>query len=158
MSWMNQSGEQVERPSGHTPSDGWDSVIKRLAAMMLKDGLSIREVASYFGATTAWVRKIAKEINESPPARRRRAEPMPSEREFVPLFPIGQFTPTSECPHRGPIKRDSSFVCMCEPCGYSSGYDDHPRMRITAQDRERLASFGEGPTKYEPDENLKGGR
>mgnify|MGYP001469337274 CR=1 FL=1 len=46
--------------------------------------------------------------------------------ELVPLFPIGAFTPASECPHRGPIQRGSLLCCMV--CS-SSGIDDHPAMK-----------------------------
>lgn len=46
--------------------------------------------------------------------------------ELVPLFPIGAFTPASECPHRGPIRPGSLFCCMV--CS-QSGVDGHPAMK-----------------------------
>lgn len=46
--------------------------------------------------------------------------------ELVPLFPIGAFTPTSKCPHHGPIRPGSLFCCMV--CS-ASGIDDHPAMK-----------------------------
>jgi hypothetical protein len=46
--------------------------------------------------------------------------------ELVPLFPIGAFTPTSKCPHHGPIRPGSLFCCMV--CS-ASGIDDHPALK-----------------------------
>ncbi len=45
--------------------------------------------------------------------------------ELVPLFPIGAFTPASECPHRGPIRPGSLLCCMV--CS-QSGVDGPPAM------------------------------
>lgn len=46
-------------------------------------------------------------------------EPDPTT-ELIPWFPRGSFTPLSKCPHDGPIRQGSSFVCMV--C-YASGKD-----------------------------------
>ena len=46
--------------------------------------------------------------------------------ELVPLFPIGAFTPSSECRHRGPIRPGSLDCCMV--CS-TSGVDDHPALK-----------------------------
>lgn len=36
-----------------------------------------------------------------------------------PLFPIGQLTPQSECPHKGKIRRGSVFCCVvCHESGF----------------------------------------
>lgn len=45
---------------------------------------------------------------------------------LVPLFPIGPFTPTSKCPHCGPIPEGSILCCMV--CS-ASGMDGHPDLR-----------------------------
>jgi hypothetical protein len=45
---------------------------------------------------------------------------------LVPLFPIGPFTPQSQCPHHGPIRPGSVFCCMV--CS-RSGMDDHPALQ-----------------------------
>ncbi len=45
--------------------------------------------------------------------------------ELVPLFPVGPFTPASECPHRGPIPEGSLLCCMV--CS-ASGVDGHPAL------------------------------
>lgn len=45
---------------------------------------------------------------------------------LIPLFPIGAFTPRSECPHHGPIRAGSAFCCMV--CSHS-GVDDHPALK-----------------------------
>lgn len=50
--------------------------------------------------------------------------------ELVPLFPIGAFTPTSKCPHHGPIRAGSLFCCMV--CS-NSGVDDHPSLKRDPQ-------------------------
>jgi hypothetical protein len=44
---------------------------------------------------------------------------------LVPLFPIGEFTPKSECPHHGPLRAGSVLCCMV--CS-RSGVDDHPAL------------------------------
>jgi hypothetical protein len=54
------------------------------------------------------------------------AAPRPWWLELVPLFPIGAFTPSSKCPHHGPIREGSLFCCMV--CS-TSGMDDHPALR-----------------------------
>ncbi len=46
--------------------------------------------------------------------------------QLVPLFPIGSYTPTSRCAHRGLIERGSCFCCMI--C-HASGQDDHPALQ-----------------------------
>jgi hypothetical protein len=48
---------------------------------------------------------------------------------LVPLFPIGPFTPQSQCPHHGPIRTGSVFCCMV--CS-RSGMDDHPALQRDA--------------------------
>lgn len=52
--------------------------------------------------------------------------PIPWWLELVPLFPIGAFTPSSKCPHRGPIRPGSLDCCMV--CS-ASGVDDHPALK-----------------------------
>jgi hypothetical protein len=43
---------------------------------------------------------------------------------LVPLFPIGPFTPTSHCPHHGPLRKGSEFCCMV--CSQSAIGDGRP--------------------------------
>jgi hypothetical protein len=45
---------------------------------------------------------------------------------LVPLFPIGQYTPSSACAHRVPIERGSTLCCMV--C-HQSGVDQHPLLQ-----------------------------
>ncbi len=45
---------------------------------------------------------------------------------LIPLFPIGAYTPQSDCPHREPIGQGSAFCCMVCHC---SGMDDHPTLQ-----------------------------
>jgi hypothetical protein len=45
---------------------------------------------------------------------------------LLPLFPIGAFTPHSQCPHHGPIRAGSVFCCMV--CN-RSGMDAHPALQ-----------------------------
>lgn len=45
--------------------------------------------------------------------------------ELVPMFPVGSFTPASECPHKGPIQEGSLLCCMV--CS-ASGMDGHPAL------------------------------
>lgn len=55
--------------------------------------------------------------------------------DFVPLFPINAFEPTSRCPHHGRIRRGSRLVCMC--C-HQSGLDHLPlpgRIDVAASSR-----------------------
>jgi hypothetical protein len=46
--------------------------------------------------------------------------------QLVPLFPVGSYTPDSQCAHRGPIERGSVLCCMI--C-HTSGQDDHPALQ-----------------------------
>jgi hypothetical protein len=46
--------------------------------------------------------------------------------QLVPLFPVGNYTPSSTCAHRGLIQRGSVFCCMI--C-HTSGQDDHPALQ-----------------------------
>jgi hypothetical protein len=64
-------------------------------------------------------------VQESPPPfdlHRKQTQPP----RLVPLFPIGPFTPSSVCPHQGPIRRGSVICCMV--CS-RSGMDDHPALK-----------------------------
>ncbi|MHB1556506.1 MAG: hypothetical protein ACYC61_03380 [Isosphaeraceae bacterium] len=45
---------------------------------------------------------------------------------LMPMFPIGEFTPQSTCPHGGPLRRGSTLCCMV--C-HASGMDGHPSLR-----------------------------
>lgn len=51
---------------------------------------------------------------------------------FVPLFPVGSFTPKSRCPHRGKIRVGSTLVCMV--CHASSISNKHPAMQPSPDD------------------------
>lgn len=68
--------------------------------------------------------------------------------------------PGSPCPHRGPIRGGSKFVCMCCNNG-SRRIEEHPALAITPADLRQLEEFevamDNGPTSYAPDPNLKGG-
>ncbi len=44
---------------------------------------------------------------------------------LIPLFPIGAYTPQSECAHHRPIEDGSLLCCMVCHC---SGVDDHPGL------------------------------
>ena len=46
--------------------------------------------------------------------------------QLVPLFPVGNYTPDSQCGHREPIQEGSAFCCMI--C-HMSGQDEHPAVR-----------------------------
>lgn len=46
--------------------------------------------------------------------------------ELVPLFPVGSLTPTSKCPHSGPLQTGSLLCCMV--CS-ASGMDEHASMK-----------------------------
>lgn len=53
------------------------------------------------------------------------ADPRP-QLTLEPLSPITSLTPSSECPHRGPIGKESVFVCIiCHECGRPN----HPALR-----------------------------
>ena len=89
--------------------------------------------------------------------------PVPHEPALEPLFPITSFVPGSPCPHHGPIKDGSGFICMCCHNG-SRRIERHPALQITPADRLALARFDEeaepednSPTVYNPNPNLKGG-
>lgn len=70
----------------------------------------------------ALAREQALDAAAEPPDGR---EKTPAWLVLVPLFPIGPFTPASECPHRGPIAEGSLLCCMV--CS-ASGMDGHPAL------------------------------
>ena len=48
-----------------------------------------------------------------------------------PLFPITSFVPASACPHHGPLRRRTVFVCaVC----HTTAYENHPDLQIGATD------------------------
>lgn len=49
---------------------------------------------------------------------------------LVPLFPVVSFTPHSACPHHGPIRDNSRFVCMA--CSAASKLRDRIIERLPA--------------------------
>lgn len=65
----------------------------------------------------------------------------------TPLFPVGIFRPGCACPHKGPIARYSSFICMV--CHRAGKFDRQASPRELA---EKIRSA------YVPDPNLAGGR
>lgn len=78
------------------------------------------------------------------------ASPTPWWLELVPLFPVGPFTPTSPCPHHGPIREGSLLCCMV--CS-ASGMDGHPALaRDPASDPrpEPKARRSQGPIETRP--------
>jgi hypothetical protein len=69
-------------------------------------------------------RKIA-EVKLKPVKEPKRHR-LPGEPDLEPLFPILYLTPRSICPHRGPLRRGTRFVCVV--C-YQSGMDYLPALR-----------------------------
>jgi hypothetical protein len=53
---------------------------------------------------------------------------------LVPMFPVISFIPFSACPHHGPIRRGSIFVCMV--C-HQSGQDHLPSLQLLPGDLPR---------------------
>lgn len=91
------------------------------------EGMTADAIASEAGVSKRLVnrrlavaRGAAAEAPEDPPGK-----PV-SWLFLVPLFPIGPFTPLSECPHNGPIREGSLLCCMV--CS-ASGMDGHPELR-----------------------------
>lgn len=97
-----------------------------------EDGRSAAEIAERAGVSRQLVNRrlrvaeatraesVSADSDPSPPPRD------PWWLELVPLFPIGPFTPASECPHRGPIREGSLLCCMV--CS-ASGRDGHRALR-----------------------------
>src|ERR1019366_7123545 len=60
--------------------------------------------------------------------------------QAVPLFPIGPFTPQSQCGHRRPLPEDSMYVCMVCHCGGGQVFYSESRRERRAREfqlRER---------------------
>lgn len=94
---------------------------------LIEDGQTTAQIARRYQVS---VRTVQQRIVAAHEARRERGRvqrwrPMRGP-ILVPLFPIGSFTPRSECPHRGPIREGSVFCCMV--CS-KSGMDGHPALR-----------------------------
>lgn len=103
-----------------------------------RHGVSIQEIAARAGVSVDRVRfgvGRAKAL-ESKHSMRELSEDLrvrrPDELGFrlIPLFPIGAFTPRSECPHHDTLERGSKLCCMV--C-HASGMDDHPGLRRDPQ-------------------------
>jgi hypothetical protein len=97
-----------------------------------EDGWGADEIAEQAGVSRQLVNRRLR-IAEATRAETRSSPPEPAPRppapwwlELVPFFPIGPFTPSSECPHRGPIAEGSLLCCMV--CS-ASGMDGHRALR-----------------------------
>jgi hypothetical protein len=84
-------------------------------------------------------------------------EPPP---KLEPLFPIDSYIPASPCPHHGPIRKGSTFVCMVchrsgqdhrtlpgEPIDTSTGTTADEISRRAAKQRTRRATANARATK-----------
>jgi hypothetical protein len=93
-----------------------------------RHGIAPEEIARREGVTVERVR-FGLDRAAAIDARRSDRDDLPDSTagfKLIPLFPVGQFTPQSACPHDGPIPRGSRLVCMV--CG-ASGMDDHPGLK-----------------------------
>jgi hypothetical protein len=75
------------------------------------------------------------------------AAPLPP--PVKPLFPIPAFTPMSECPHRGPIRRGSVLCCMV--CS-QTGMEGHPALH---KDPARMPRRERPPQRRAPKKTRK---
>jgi hypothetical protein len=104
-----------------------------------RQGKSAAEIAEAEGVSKRTVQLALARVKAAEQAAEAKADrdeestpdgPSPAQRpwwlELVPLFPIGAFTPTSACPHHGPIREGSLFCCMV--CS-TSGMDHHPALQ-----------------------------
>jgi hypothetical protein len=92
-----------------------------------RHGRSIVDIAADVDRSVEHVRRAierARDFTARFEPRRRSA--VDYKLDLVPLFPIGPFTPTSRCPHRGAIP-PAPFVCMV--C-HRSYLDAGPLLRI----------------------------
>jgi len=103
---------------------------KSAAQIAEAEGVSKRTVqlalARVKAAEKAAEEKTLADADESASQDGSTSAPRPWWLELVPLFPIAAFTPTSKCPHHGPIREGSLFCCMV--CS-TSGIDDHPALQ-----------------------------
>src|SRR5262245_16204645 len=87
-------------------------------------GLQAKTIAGGEGFTVrriqVGVARARTSVGGDPP----RGEPRPP--LLIPFFPVGPFTPHSECGHSLPMKDGSLLCCMVCHC---SGMDGHPALR-----------------------------
>lgn len=95
--------------------DGW--------LTLRRGGMTVQEIADECGQPYAAVHEG---ISRARMRERRRPEQRKAPWKAVPLFPLDSFTPHSRCPHHGPIRPYSSFVCMV--C-HATGRDNHPLLQ-----------------------------
>jgi hypothetical protein len=103
----------------------------------VRHGASIPRIAEREGVSVELIeagitRALLSEDPDSSDAVAYRIERPP---RLVPLFPVGSFTPTSVCPHCGPITRGSLFCCMM--C-HRSGIDGHPALQLDPRTEPQL--------------------
>ncbi len=87
-----------------------------------EEGRTAAEIAEFTGVTRQLVNRrlrIAEAAREAAEAAAEAEEKARLPRavapwwlQLVPLFPIGSFTPQSECPHKGRIREGSQLCCM----------------------------------------------
>lgn len=95
----------------------------------VQHGVSIAEVAQREGLSRrrvrqgiAWARGLSSASGTGDTGTPEKLRPP----RLVPLFPIGAFTPLSECERHRWITRGSVFCCMI--C-HRTGVDDHPALQ-----------------------------
>ena len=105
-----------------------------------RHGVSANEMASREGISTRRVRfgLAAARCRETSCFLRDVRHPP----RLVPLFPLGPYTPQSDCRHHRPIERGSLFCCMV--C-HRSGQDDHPALQHDARVNRRLDANSSPP-------------
>ncbi|AMV41061.1 hypothetical protein [Planctomyces sp. SH-PL62] len=91
------------------------------------NGMSDAEIADEAGVNVRYVRTRIGFADAPEPQGGRRGPAVDLTPKLTPLFPVGPLTPTSECPHKGPIPAGSPFVCMV--C-HQSGFDAHPKVHF----------------------------
>jgi hypothetical protein len=107
-----------------------DFELKAQCLELRRQGLSVTEIARLAGVSRqtlyTWYEEV-RAVEQAEAARKREAAAHKEAPKLRPLFPVGPFTPTSTCPHHGPIKKGSVLICMV--C-HQSGMDRHPALHL----------------------------
>jgi hypothetical protein len=81
---------------------------------LVHSGGTCWDIAAELNLDHRWVmdRVLDAAVRAEPPRRQKLYRP-----SVVPVFPAGPLTPSSVCPHHGPLADDSEFVCGICHCG-----------------------------------------
>jgi hypothetical protein len=146
-SWMDRDGVQIDSPAERMYDPYQDitdrDVVDKICLDYVTRGGTPKYLAKYLKVSVRTIERNVARAKLIAPSRNPYADP-----ECAILFPINEFTPTSECVHPDPIPHGKNEYC---PTCHKTGIESHPAFRHRPGDTE-------SPRIQPPrDESLHGG-